>query len=195
VRRAMRSRRCRRTGSNARFIPSAKNVPAYRKKFDAAGVKPSDFRRLEDLQKFPFTTKQDLRDNYPFGMFAVPKERVARVGKPTVVVGCMVVPIATGMTERQVQLILDFKPEVIIATPSYLIVILDEFRARGVDPSESSLKIASCGAEPWTNATRAEIENNFNIDAMHTYGLSELIGPGVASECGKARRVVDLRVK
>jgi phenylacetate-CoA ligase len=216
------------------------NVPAYRKKFDAAGVTPSDFRRLEDLEKFPFTTKQDLRDNYPFGMFAVPKGRVARVhassgttGKPTVVgytrndrdtwaklvarsfraggvrpgmtvhiavgyglftgglgmhygaerLGCTVVPVASGMTERQVQLILDFKPDVIIPTPSYRLVILDEFRARDVDPSETSLKIALCGAEPWTNAMRAEIENNFRIDAMDTYGLSELIGPGLASEC------------
>ena len=216
------------------------NVPAYRKKFDAAGVTPSDFTRLEDLEKFPFTTKQDLRDNYPFGMFAVPKERVARVhassgttGKPTVVgytqndidtwanlvarsfraggvrpgmtvhiavgyglftgglgmhygaerLGCTVIPVASGMTERQVQLILDFKPDVIIPTPSYLLVILDEFRARGLDPSETSLKIALCGAEPWTNAMRAEIENAFDIDAMDTYGLSELIGPGLASEC------------
>jgi len=216
------------------------NVPAYRKKFDAAGVMPSDFTRLEDLEKFPFTTKQDLRDNYPFGMFAVPKERVARVhassgttGKPTVVgytqndidtwanlvarsfraggvrpgmtvhiavgyglftgglgmhygaerLGCTVIPVASGMTERQVQLILDFKPDVIIPTPSYLLVILDEFRARGLDPSETSLKIALCGAEPWTNAMRAEIENAFDIDAMDTYGLSELIGPGLASEC------------
>jgi phenylacetate-CoA ligase len=97
--------------------------------------------------------------------------------------GCTVVPVASGMTERQVQLILDFKPDVIIPTPSYLLVILDQFRARGVDPSETSLKIALCGAEPWTNAMRAEIENNFNIDAMDTYGLSELIGPGLASEC------------
>src|SRR5215831_17016592 len=216
------------------------NVPAYREKFDKVGVHPSDFRRLDDLEKFPFTTKQDLCDNYPFGMFAVPKERVARVhassgttGKPTVVgytqndidtwanlvarsfraggvrpgmtvhiavgyglftgglgmhygaerLGCTVVPVASGMTERQVQLILDFKPDVIIPTPSYLLVILDEFRARGVDPSETSLKIALCGAEPWTNAMRAEIENAFDIDAMDTYGLSELIGPGLASEC------------
>jgi phenylacetate-CoA ligase len=216
------------------------NVPAYRKKFDAAGVAPSDFRRLEDLEKFPFTTKEDLRDNYPFGMFAVSRERIARVhgssgttGKPTVVgytqndidtwarlverslraggvrpgmtvhiavgyglftgglgmhygaerLGCTVVPVATGMTERQVQLILDLKPDVIIPTPSYLLVILDEFRARGLNPSETSLKIALCGAEPWTNAMRAEIESNLNIDAMDTYGLSELNGPGLASEC------------
>jgi phenylacetate-CoA ligase len=216
------------------------NVPAYRKKFDAAGVIPSDFRRLEDLEKFPFTTKQDLRENYPFGMLAVPEERVARLhassgttGKPTVVgytrndidtwanlvarsfraggvrpgmlvhiavgyglftgglgmhygaerLGCTVIPVASGMTERQVQLILDFKPDVIIPTPSYLLVILDEFRTQRVDPSKTSLKIALCGAEPWTNAMRAEIESAFDIDAMDTYGLSELIGPGLASEC------------
>jgi phenylacetate-CoA ligase len=216
------------------------NVAAYRKKFDEAGVHPSDFRRLDDLQKFPFTTKQDLRDNYPFGMFAVPKECVARVhassgttGKPTVVgytqndidtwanlvarslrasgarpgmrvhiavgyglftgglgmhygaerLGCMVVPVASGMTERQVQLILDFEPDLIIPTPSYLLVILDEFRTRGLDPAKTSLKIAFCGAEPWTNSMRAEIEGAFDIHAVDTYGLSELIGPGVASEC------------
>jgi phenylacetate-CoA ligase len=216
------------------------NVPAYRKKFDAAGVTPSDFRQLEDLEKFPFTTKDDLRENYPFGMFAVPKERVARIhassgttGKPTVVgytrndidtwanlvarsfraggvrpgmlvhiavgyglftgglgmhygaerLGCTVIPVASGMTERQVRLILDFKPDVIIPTPSYLLVILDEFRTQRVDPSNTSLKIALCGAEPWTNAMRAEIESAFDIDAMDTYGLSELIGPGLASEC------------
>jgi len=216
------------------------NVPAYRKKFDAAGVHPSDFGQLDDLWKFPFTTKQDLRDNYPFGMFAVPQERVARVhassgttGKPTVVgytrndidtwatlvarslrasgarpgmrvhiavgyglftgglgmhygaerLGCMVIPVASGMTERQVQLILDFEPDIIIPTPSYLLVILDEFRARGFDPSRTSLKIAFCGAEPWTNSMRAEIEGAFDIHALDTYGLSELIGPGVASEC------------
>src|SRR6516225_9872742 len=216
------------------------NVPAYRKKFDAAGVTPADFRRLEDLQKFPFTTKHDLRENYPFGMFAVPKEKVARVhassgttGKPTVVgytrndvdtwanlvarslraagarpgmlvhiavgyglftgglgmhygaerLGCGVIPVASGMTERQVQLILDFQPDIIIPTPSYLLVILDEFRARRLDPSKTSLKIAFCGAEPWTNSMRAEIESAFDIDAVDTYGLSELIGPGVATEC------------
>jgi phenylacetate-CoA ligase len=216
------------------------NVPAYRKKFDGAGVTPADFWRLEDLAKFPFTTKQDLRENYPFGMFAVSRDRIARVhassgttGKPTVVgytlndidtwsnlvarslrasgarpgmlvhiavgyglftgglgmhygaerLGCAVVPVASGMTERQVQLILDFQPDIIIPTPSYLLVILDEFRARRLDPSKTSLKIAFCGAEPWTNSMRAEIENAFDIDATDTYGLSELIGPGVATEC------------
>jgi phenylacetate-CoA ligase len=216
------------------------NVPAYRKKFDAAGVSPADFRRLEDLSKFPFTTKHDLRENYPFGMFAVPRDKIARVhassgttGKPTVVgytrndidtwadlvarclraagarpgmavhiavgyglftgglgmhygaerLGCAVIPVAGGMTERQVQLIVDFEPDIIIPTPSYLLVILDEFRARGVDPGSTSLKMALCGAEPWTEAMRAEIETAFDIDAVDTYGLSELIGPGVASEC------------
>jgi phenylacetate-CoA ligase len=216
------------------------NVPAYRKKFDDAGVHPSDFRQLDDLRKYPFTTKRDLRDNYPFGMFAVPKESVARVhassgttGKPTVVgytqndidtwanlvarslrasgarpgmrvhiavgyglftgglgmhygaerLGCMVIPVASGMTERQVQLILDFEPDIIIPTPSYLLVILDEFRAGGLDPAKTSLKIALCGAEPWTNSMRAEIEGAFDIHAVDTYGLSELIGPGMASEC------------
>ena len=212
------------------------NVPLYRKKFDAAGVSPSDFKHLDDLKYFPFTTKQDLRESYPFGMFAVPRERVLRIhassgttGKPTVVgytradietwadlvarslracgvrpgmlvhisvgyglftggmgmhygaerLGCTVVPVAGGMTPRQVQLILDFQPDVIVPTPSYLLVILDEFRAQGLDPSRTSLKIAFCGAEPWTNAMRAEIESAL-IDAS---GLSEVIGPGVACEC------------
>ena len=216
------------------------NVPAYRKKFDAAGVNPADFKRLEDLAKFPFTTKQDLRENYPFGLFAVPEEKIARVhassgttGKPTVVgytrgdldtwadlvarsiragggrpgmtvhiavgyglftgglgmhygaerLGCTVIPVASGMTERQVQLILDFKPDIIIPTPSYLLVILDEFRARSLDPGKTSLKLALCGAEPWTDAMRMEIERAFDIDAVDTYGLSELLGPGMASEC------------
>ena len=216
------------------------NVALYRRKFDAAGVSPSDFKHLDDLKRFPFTTKQDLRENYPFGMFAVPKERVLRVhassgttGKPTVVgytrgdidtwadlvarslracgvrpgmlvhisvgyglftggmgmhygaerLGCTVVPVAGGMTPRQVQLILDFQPDVIVPTPSYLLVILDEFRAQGLDPSCTSLKIAFCGAEPWTNSMRAEIESAFDIDAIDAYGLSEVIGPGVACEC------------
>jgi phenylacetate-CoA ligase len=203
-------------------------------------VNPTDFKRLEDLAKFPFTSKHDLRENYPFGWFAVPKEKIARVhassgttGKPTVVgytlgdidtwanlvarsiragggrpgmtvhiavgyglftgglgmhygaerLGCTVIPVASGMTERQVQLILDFEPDIIIPTPSYLLVILDEFRSRGLDPSKSSLKIALCGAEPWTNSMRAEIESAFDMDAIDTYGLSEMMGPGVASEC------------
>src|SRR5215831_19507417 len=220
------------------------NVPHYRAAFDAAGVHPDDFRTVDDIAKFPFTTKQDLRANYPFGMFAVPREKLVRVhassgttGRPTVVgytsgdidiwanlvarslrasgarpgmlvhiavgyglftgglgmhygaerLGCGVVPVASGMTERQVQLILDFRPDIIIPTPSYLLVILDEFRARRLDPSKTSLKIAFCGAEPWTNSMRAEIESAFDIDAVDTYGLSELIGPGVATECVESK--------
>jgi phenylacetate-CoA ligase len=216
------------------------NVPAYRAKFDAAGVRPDDFKRIEDLAKFPFTAKQDLRDNYPFGMFAVPQDKVVRVhassgttGKPTVVgytqndintwahvmarsirasggrpgmkvhvsygyglftgglgahygaekLGCTVIPVSGGMTERQVQLICDFAPEIIMVTPSYMLAILDEFRAKGIDPKGSSLRIGIFGAEPWTNAMRAEIEEAFDMDAVDIYGLSEVIGPGVANEC------------
>ena len=216
------------------------NVPAYRKKFDAAGVKPDDFKRLDDLARFPFTAKQDLRENYPFGMFAVPQDKVARIhassgttGKPTVVgytqkdidtwshlmarsirasggrpgmkvhvsygyglftgglgahygaeaLGCTVIPVSGGMTERQVQLITDFKPEIIMVTPSYMLAILDEFRAKGLDPKQSSLKIGIFGAEPWTNSMRAEIEDAFGMDAVDIYGLSEVMGPGVANEC------------
>ncbi|MBZ0139996.1 MAG: phenylacetate--CoA ligase [Pseudorhodoplanes sp.] len=216
------------------------NVEAYRKKFDAAGVKPSDFRSLADLAAFPFTTKHDLRDNYPFGMFAVPMDKIARIhassgttGKPTVVgytkkdidtwshlmarsirasggrpgmkvhvsygyglftgglgahygaetLGCTVIPVSGGMTERQVQLIRDFKPDIIMVTPSYMLAILDEFRAQGVDPRTSSLKIGIFGAEPWTNSMRAEIEEAFDMDAVDIYGLSEVMGPGVANEC------------
>jgi phenylacetate-CoA ligase len=216
------------------------NVPHYRAAFDAAGVKPDDLRRLEDLAKFPFTTKHDLRANYPFGMFAVPRERVARVhassgttGKPTVVgytmkdldtwagvmarsiraaggrpgdlvhvcygyglftgglgahygaekLGCTVVPMSGGMTERQVQLIQDFRPQIIMVTPSYMLAILDEYRAAGIDPRESSLRIGIFGAEPWTNSMRQEIEAAFDMHAVDIYGLSEVIGPGVAQEC------------
>ncbi|MGD9924340.1 MAG: phenylacetate--CoA ligase PaaK [Pseudorhodoplanes sp.] len=216
------------------------NVEAYRKKFDAAGVSPSDFRRLEDLAKFPFTAKADLRENYPFGMFAVPQDRIVRIhassgttGKPTVVgytqadidnwanlmarsirasggrpgmkvhvaygyglftgglgahygaerLGCTVIPISGGMTERQVQLIGDFKPDIIMVTPSYMLAILDEFRAKGIDPRESSLSIGIFGAEPWTNQMRAEIEDAFAMDAVDIFGLSEVMGPGVANEC------------
>jgi phenylacetate-CoA ligase len=216
------------------------NVEAYRKKFDAADVKPSDFKRLEDLAKFPFTAKADLRDNYPFGMFAVPQDRIVRIhassgttGKPTVVgytqkdidnwadlmarsirasggrpgmkvhvaygyglftgglgahygaerLGCAVIPVSGGMTERQVQLIGDFKPDIIMVTPSYMLAILDEFRARGIDPRESSLSIGIFGAEPWTNQMRAEIEDAFAMDAVDIFGLSEVMGPGVANEC------------
>lgn len=216
------------------------NVPAYRKKYDDAGVHPDDFKRLEDLAKFPFTTKQDLRDNYPFGMFAVPQDRIARIhassgttGKPTVVgytrkdidvwssvmarsirasggrpgmkvhvsygyglftgglgahygaeaLGCAVIPVSGGMTERQVQLIVDFKPDIIMVTPSYMLAILDEFRSKNIDPRACSLKIGIFGAEPWTNSMRGEIEEAFDMDAVDIYGLSEVIGPGVANEC------------
>src|ERR1700691_2653673 len=215
------------------------NVAHYKKAFDKAGVHPSDFRQLSDLAKFPFTVKTDLRDNYPFNMFAVPREKLVRVhassgttGKPIVVgytradidmwsevmarsiraaggrsgmimhnaygyglftgglgahygaerLGCTVVPVSGGMTERQVQLINDFKPDIITVTPSYMLALLDGFKAAGVDPRGTSLKFASCGAEPWTNAMRAEIEAAFAVDATDMYGLSEVIGPGVAQE-------------
>src|SRR5579859_6727517 len=216
------------------------NAPHYRAKFDSAGVRPDDFKTLDDLAKFPFTTKADLRENYPFGMFAVPQSQIARIhassgttGKPTVVgytrrdidtwsdvvarsiraaggragmkvhvaygyglftgglgahygaerLGCTVIPISGGMTERQVQLITDFKPEIIMVTPSYMLAILDEFRKQGIDPRKSSLQIGIFGAEPWTNAMREEIEEAFDIHAVDIYGLSEVIGPGVANEC------------
>jgi len=215
-------------------------VPAYRAKFDAAGVHPDDFRRLEDLRRFPFTAKADLRDNYPFGLFAVPRHEIARIhassgttGKPTVVgytkadldiwaslvarsmrasgvrpgmlvhiaygyglftgglgahagaekLGCGVIPMSGGMTERQVQLIGDFAPDVIMVTPSYMLAILDEFRRQGVDPRASSLEVGIFGAEPWTNAMREEIEDAFDMHAVDIYGLSEVMGPGVANEC------------
>ena len=216
------------------------NVAAYKKKFDDAGVHPGDFNRLEDLAKFPFTTKQDLRANYPFGMFAVPQDKIARIhassgttGKPTVVgytlkdidtwstvmarsirasggrpgmkvhisygyclftgglgahygaekLGCAVIPVSAGMTERQVQLISDFEPDIIMVTPSYMLAILDEFRAKGIDARKSSLQIGIFGAEPWTNSMRGEIEEAFDMDAVDIYGLSEVMGPGVANEC------------
>jgi len=215
-------------------------VAHYKKGFDKAGIHPDDLKSLDDLQSFPFTTKDDLRGNYPFGMFAIPRDQVLRVhassgttGKPTVVgysrrdldtwaelmarsmraagckpgmlvqnsygyglftggigfhygaerLGMTVVPVSGGMTERQVRLIADFKPDVIFVTPSYLLAILDEFHVQGVDPRQSSLKIAMCGAEPWTNAMRAEIEDAFDLHAIDNYGLSEIIGPGVSCEC------------
>ncbi len=226
------------------FRHAYENVPHYRAAFDAAGVHPSDFRDLPDLARFPFTTKLDLRANYPFGMFAVPRERVARIhassgttGKPTVVgytrddldvwatvmarslyaagarpgmrlhnaygyglftgglgvhdgaerLGCAVIPVSGGQTERQVQLLVDFTPDIITVTPSYLLAILDEFRARGLDPRGTSLRVAILGAEPWTNAMRAEIEAGFGVDAVDIYGLSEVMGPGVAQECVESK--------
>lgn len=216
------------------------NVAHYRRAFDEAGVHPSDFRELSDLAKFPFTVKTDLRDNYPFNMFAVPREKLVRVhassgttGKPIVVgytqrdietwsevmarsiraaggrtgmiihnaygyglftgglgvhygaekLGCTVVPISGGMTERQVQLINDFRPDIITVTPSYMLAILDEFKRQKLDPRQCSLKVGIFGAEPWTNAMRGEIEDAFDMDATDIYGLSEVIGPGVAQEC------------
>src|SRR4030088_2177412 len=216
------------------------NVAHYRKAFDKAGVHPKDFRQLPDLKHFPFTVKADLRDNYPFNMFAVAREKLVRVhassgttGKPIVVgytradidiwsevmarsiraaggrtgmiihnaygyglftgglgvhygaerLGCTVVPVSGGMTERQVQLINDFKPDIITVTPSYMLAISDEFKRQGLDPRKSSLKIGIFGAEPWTNAMRAEIEQTLDMDATDIYGLSEVIGPGVAQEC------------
>jgi phenylacetate-CoA ligase len=216
------------------------NVPHYRASFDAAGVHPSDLKTLADLAKFPFTTKKDLRDNYPFGMFAVPREQVVRVhassgttGKPTVVgytkndidtwanivarsiraaggrpgdmvhisygyglftgglgahygaerLGCTVIPMSGGQTEKQVQLIQDFKPNIIMVTPSYMLNVIEEFTRQGLDPADSSLKVGIFGAEPWTDAMRAEIEARAGIDAVDIYGLSEVMGPGVASEC------------
>jgi len=220
------------------------NVPHYRKAFDAKGVHPDDLKQLSDLARFPFTVKKDLRDNYPFGMFAVPREQVARVhassgttGKPTVVgytrrdidhwadlvarsiraaggrsgdivhvaygyglftgglgahygaerAGCTVIPMSGGQTEKQVQLIRDFQPDIIMVTPSYMQVINEEFVRQGVDPRESSLKIGIFGAEPWTEAMRREIETKSGIDAVDIYGLSEVMGPGVASECIEAK--------
>ncbi|MRW87296.1 phenylacetate--CoA ligase [Pseudoduganella sp. FT26W] len=216
------------------------NVPHYRAAFDAAGVHPDDLRSLADLAKFPFTTKKELRDNYPFGLFAVPQDRVVRVhassgttGKPTVVgytqndidtwanvvarsiraaggrrgdmvhisygyglftgglgahygaerLGCTVIPMSGGQTEKQVQLIQDFKPSIIMVTPSYMLNIVEEYQRQGLDPAASSLKVGIFGAEPWTDAMRAEIEQRAGIDAVDIYGLSEVMGPGVASEC------------
>ena len=216
------------------------HVPAYQQLFDQAGVNPSDLHSLEDLQRFPFTSKKELRDNYPFGMFAVPREQVLRVhassgttGKPTVVgytqadldmwshvfqrslmaagarpgdvvhvaygyglftgglgahygaeqYGCTVVPASVGQTARQVQLLVDFDADVLCATPSYALVIADEFRNQGIDPTSTSLRVGIFGAEPWSEAMRAELEDAFGIDAVDIYGLSEVIGGGVANEC------------
>ncbi|MHA4867972.1 phenylacetate--CoA ligase PaaK [Duganella sp. PWIR1] len=216
------------------------NVPHYRAAFEQAGVHPDDLKTLADLARFPFTTKQDLRENYPFGLFAVPQDRVVRVhassgttGKPTVVgytqgdintwanvvarsiraaggrrgdmvhisygyglftgglgahygaerLGCTVIPMSGGQTEKQVQLIRDFKPSIIMVTPSYMLNLIEEFQRQGLDPAASSLKLGIFGAEPWTEAMRAEIEQRAGIDAVDIYGLSEVMGPGVASEC------------
>jgi phenylacetate-CoA ligase len=216
------------------------NVPHYRKAFDEAGVHPGDLKSLADLARFPFTEKKTLRDNYPFGLFAVPREQVVRVhassgttGRPTVVgytqkdidvwadmvarsiraaggrrgdmvhiaygyglftgglgahygaerLGCTVIPMSGGQTEKQVQLICDFQPSIIMVTPSYMLNIVEEFKRQGLDPAASSLKVGIFGAEPWTNEMRRTIETEAGIDAVDIYGLSEVMGPGVASEC------------
>ncbi|HJS04383.1 MAG TPA: phenylacetate--CoA ligase PaaK [Variovorax sp.] len=215
-------------------------VPHYRQAFEARGVHPGDLKQLSDIAKFPFTVKKDLRDHYPFGMFAVPREQVARIhassgttGKPTVVgytlqdiehwanlvarsiraaggrpgdivhvaygyglftgglgahygaerAGCTVIPMSGGQTEKQVQLIRDFRPDIIMVTPSYMQVIIEEFQRQGLDARENSLKVGIFGAEPWTEAMRREIEHKGGMDAVDIYGLSEVMGPGVASEC------------
>ena len=220
------------------------NVPHYRRAFDAAGVHPRDLHTLDDLARFPFTTKADLRENYPYGMFAVPREQVVRVhassgttGKPTVVgytqgdidrwsqlvarsiyaaggrpgdivhvaygyglftgglgahygaerLGCTVIPMSGGQTEKQVLLIQDLRPDIIMVTPSYMQVLIEQFERMGLDPAASSLRIGIFGAEPWTNAMRAEIEARAGIDAVDIYGLSEVMGPGVASECVESK--------
>ncbi|MBQ0944146.1 phenylacetate--CoA ligase [Ideonella sp. 4Y16] len=216
------------------------NVPHYRRAFDEKGVHPDDLKTLADIARFPFTTKHDLRANYPFGMFAVPRQQVARIhassgttGKPTVVgytlndidnwstlvarsiraaggrpgdichvaygyglftgglgahygaekAGCTVIPMSGGQTEKQVQLIQDFKPDIIMVTPSYMQVIIEEFRRQGLDPREMSVRIGIFGAEPWTEQMRRQIEADAGIDAVDIYGLSEVMGPGVANEC------------
>jgi phenylacetate-CoA ligase len=216
------------------------NSPVYRRKFDEAGVRPEDVKSLADLARFPFTTKKDLRDNYPYGMFAVPHDQISRIhassgttGKPTVVAytvkdidtwanlvarsiraagarrgdkvhisygyglftgglgahygaeraGLTVIPFGGGQTEKQVQLIQDFRPDIIMVTPSYMLSIADELERQGVDPANCSLRIGIFGAEPWTNDMRSAIEKRMDIDAVDIYGLSEVMGPGVASEC------------
>ncbi|MEL6572025.1 MAG: phenylacetate--CoA ligase PaaK [Pseudomonadota bacterium] len=216
------------------------NVPMYRDRFDAAGVHPDDLQTLADLAKFPFTYKDDLRANYPFGLFAVPRKQIVRLhassgttGKPTVVgytqndidmwatmvarsmrasgtrpgdvahiaygyglftgglgahygaekLGCTVVPVSGGMTERQVTLIEDFKPKTIMVTPSYMLNILEQYQKAGIDPRGTSLEVGIFGAEPWTNAMRTEVEDAFDMHAVDIYGLSEVLGPGVANEC------------
>ena len=216
------------------------HVPHYRQAFDRAGVHPDDCRDLADLARFPFTLKNDLRDNYPFGMFAVPQDQISRVhassgttGRPTVVgytaadihtwsslmarsiragggrpgdkvhiaygyglftgglgahygaeaLGCTVIPVSGGMTERQVMLIRDFAPDVIMVTPSYMLAIVDEMERQGVDPRQTSLAVGIFGAEPWTNDMRVELEQRLDMHAVDIYGLSEVMGPGVAQEC------------
>jgi phenylacetate-CoA ligase len=220
------------------------NVEHYRRKYDRAQVHPDDLKTLDDLARFPFTSKEDLRETYPFGMFAVPREKVVRIhassgttGKPTIVgyteadirtwsalvarsirvsggkpgdivhvaygyglftgglgahygaeaLGCTVIPMSGGMTERQVQFIRDLRPDIIMVTPSYMLAIADEFERQGLDPAECSLRIGIHGAEPWTDAMRAEIERRCGMAAVDIYGLSEIMGPGVANEFADAK--------
>ena len=224
----------------ASLVHAYNNVPHYRKKFDQQGICPDDLHSLDDLAKFPFTVKQDLRDNYPFGMFAVPQDEIVRVhassgttGQPTVVgytqndinmwaevvarsiraagghrgdkvhvaygyglftgglgahygaerLGCTVIPMSGGQTEKQVQLIRDFDPDIIMVTPSYMLNLADEMERQGLDPHELSLRVGIFGAEPWTGTMRTELEQRLSIDALDIYGLSEVIGPGVGMEC------------
>jgi phenylacetate-CoA ligase len=221
-------------------VALAYTVPHYKAKFDAVGVQPSDIRTLADIAKLPFTTKADLRETYPFGLFAVPRDQIVRIhassgttGKPTVVgytkndigtwasvvarsikaagaqpgdivhisygyglftgglgahygaehLGLTVVPFGGGQTEKQVQLISDFKPDLIMVTPSYMLALADEFERQGIDPKSASLRIGIFGAEPWTNEMRGEIEKRLSLEAVDIYGLSEVMGPGVANEC------------
>ena len=216
------------------------NVPLYRKRFDECGAHPDDLKSLDDLAKFPFTGKNDLRDNYPYGMFAVPQQEVVRLhassgttGKPTVVgytqndidtwanvvarsiraaggrkgdkvhvsygyglftgglgahygaerLGCTVIPMSGGQTEKQVQLIRDFQPDIIMVTPSYMLNLADEIERQGIDPHDLKLRLGIFGAEPWTDELRRSIEQRLGIDALDIYGLSEIMGPGVAMEC------------
>src|SRR5260221_959172 len=220
------------------------HVPHYQQKFHAAGVTANDLRQLTDLQRFPFTTKDDFRENYPCGLFAVPRNKIVRMhpssgttGKPTVVgytrndidvwahlmarsiraaggrpgqtalvsygyglftgglgahygaerLGCGVIPMSGGQTEKQVQMINDLRPEIILVTPSYMLTIADEFERQGLDPAKSSLKIGIFGGEPWTEALSPEIESRCAIDAVDIYGLSEVMGPGVACECAETK--------
>lgn len=228
----------------AQLAHAYERVPHYRKKFDAAGVHPRDLKSLADLARFPFTSKADLRENYPFGMFAVPMDAIIRIhassgttGKPTVVgytqgdidtwsrlmarsiraaggrssdkihvaygyglftgglgahyggetLGAAVIPASGGFTERQVQLINDFRPDILMCTPSYALVIADEFEKQGLDPAKSSLRIGIFGAEPWTESMRDELERRLGLQALDVYGLSEVMGPGVGQECAETQ--------
>ncbi len=226
-----------------------KRVPHYRARFDEADVHPDDLQRLEDISKFPLTTKEDLRQNYPFGMFAVPMEQIVRIhassgttGKPTVVgytkndidtwsllmarsirvagglasdkihiaygyglftgglgahyggehLGAAVIPASGGFTERQVQIIDDFKPDIIMVTPSYMLAIADEFDRQGIDASTCSLRLGIFGAEPWGEGMRGEIERRMGLRALDIYGLSEVMGPGIAQECADSKGALTL---